>query len=331
MAVMVSRTALVTGGSGFIGKALLRHLQRAGYRLNVLTRQSPEAFSDLDEPVQIYHGALADTQVLEQACADMETVFHLAAFTHVNRVDRGTVFRTNVEGTALLLEAAVRQRVRRIVYFSSSLADEHGPDTSYGQSKRAAEKLLLDAARRGDIEVCCLRPVNVYGPGMKGNLASMIRLISLGLFPPLPELNSRLSLVGVDDLCQAAVLAAQCAVANGQIYPVTDGQVYTMNQLEQGIRTALGQTQPRWSVPLWVLHAAALKMEVFSRLFRLHNLPGLHSYRTLTSQNVFSNEKISQELGYTPSASFFQALAQILPLVQGKTKAHGSAKGDFVE
>jgi UDP-glucose 4-epimerase len=264
--------------------------------------------------MQVYRGSLTDVEILEKACAGVDIVFHLAAFTHVNHADRETVFTVNVDGTALLLAAAVRQRVRRFVYFSSSLADDSngGPDTVYGESKRAAEKLLLNAAQRGDIEVCCLRPVNVYGPGMKGNLASMIRMISKGFFPPLPELSNRLSLVGVDDLCQAALLASESPVANGKIYPVTDGVAYSMNQLERSIRSALGKTQPRWSVPLWMLYIAALKLELLSRVLRLNNAPGLRSYRTLTSQNIFSNEKISHELEYTPSESFFVVLSQIL-------------------
>ncbi len=317
---MVNKTALVTGASGFIGKALLKHLHKSGYVIRVLTRQSEEQFKD-NEFMQVYRGSLADPDVLERACAGVDVVFHLAAFTHVNHADRETVFRCNVDGTALLLAAAVRQRVRRIVYFSSSLADdsEGDPDTIYGESKRAAEKLLLDAVQRKVIEVCCLRPVNVYGPGMKGNLASMIRMISKGFFPPLPELSNRLSLVGVDDLCHAALLAAESPVANGKIYPVTDGVAYSMNQLERSIRSALGKTQPRWSVPLWMLYIAAFKMELLSRVMRLQNAPGLRSYRTLTSQNIFSNEKISHELGYTPSESFFLALSQILPpIVQEK-------------
>ena len=311
------KTALVTGASGFIGKALLKHLHESGYGVNVLSRQSQQN----NELMQVYRGSLADADVLENACAGMDVVFHLAAFTHVNHADRATVFHTNVDGTALLLAAAVRQRVRRFVYFSSSLADDAdgGPDTVYGESKRAAEKLLLETAEGGAIEVCCLRPVNVYGPGMKGNLASMIRMINKGIFPPLPQLSNRLSLVGVDDVCQAALLAAESPVANGKIYLVTDGTAYSMNQLEQSIRSALGQAQPRWSVPLWMLYIAAFKLELLSRLLRLDNAPGLRSYRTLTSQNIFSNEKISHELGYTPSESFFQALTQILPaLVQEK-------------
>jgi len=311
---MVTKTALVTGASGFIGRALLKHLHESGYAIKVLSRQSQAQFEG-NESLQVYLGSLADVEVLERACTGVDIVFHLAAFTHVNHADRATVFHTNVDGTELLLAVAARQRVRRIVYFSSSLADvsEGRPVTVYGESKRAAEKLLLEAAQRGDIEVCCLRPVNVYGPGMKGNLASMIRMIGRGIFPPLPKLSNRLSLVGVDDLCKAALLAAEMAVANGKIYPVTDGVSYSMNQLEKGIRNALGQTQPRWSVPLWLLYAAAFKMELLSRVLRLENAPGLRSYRALTSENIFSNEKISHELGYTPSASFFLVLAEILP------------------
>src|SRR5690606_21939893 len=107
----------------------------------------------------------------------------------------------------------------RIVFFSSSLAAATGPQLSeYGRAKRDAEELLLTAAREGRIEVCCLRPVNVYGLGMQGNLLTMIRLIRKGVFPPLPRQAASVSLVGNRDLCEAALLAAAAPQANGQIY-----------------------------------------------------------------------------------------------------------------
>jgi UDP-glucose 4-epimerase len=305
---------LVTGPSGFIGQHLLAHLHQSDYLLTLLVHSRAPVLPP-GAQARVYQGDLQDSAVLRQACEGVDTVFHLAALAHVNQARRNQTHRINVQGTAALLEAALATGVRRIVYFSSILADQRPSQVRsvYGDSKREAECLLLNAAADHDIEVVCLRPANVYGPGMKGNLASMIRLIDRGLFPPLPHSASQISLLHVDDLCRAAILAAQAPQANRQIYTVTDGVDYSMRELERGIRQALGKPALRWSVPLWVLYVAALKLEILSRVLRLRNAPGLRSYHALTAANAFSCEKISHELGYNPGASFFQALPDLLP------------------
>ncbi len=251
-------------------------------------------------------------------------MFHLAAYAHVNQHDLEAMRATNVEGTRALLSAAVAAGVRRIVFFSSSLAaqgiaegglKEQGRTaelTAYGSAKRDAEELLLTAARAGQIEVCCLRPVSVYGLGMKGNLLTMIRLISRGLLPPLPTPSATLSLVGLGDLCEAALLAAVAPAANGSTYTVTDGRTYTVKGIELSVRRALGLREPRWQTPLPLLWAGAACLEVVSKLLRLQNAPGLRSYRVLTTDSVFSCEKIQNELGYNPAATFADELPGIL-------------------
>jgi UDP-glucose 4-epimerase len=312
--VVTAPRALVTGASGFVGQRLLAHLHKAGYQLTVLVhRQAPVLPSGAQ--ARIYQGDLLDAGLLSQACDGVDVIFHLAALAHINQANSAEMRRINVQGTAVLLEAAIAAGVRRIVYFSSILAETRSsqPRTAYGDSKREAECLLLNRAADAAIEVCILRPANVYGAGMKGNLATMIRLIDRGLFPPLPRSSSRLSLLHVDDLCQAAVLAAEAPQANGQIYPVTDGVDYSMQSIERSIRQALGRAQPGWSIPRWMLFAAALKLELIGRIFRLKNAPGLRSYRALTADNAFSCEKISHDLGYNPRASFFRALEELLP------------------
>src|SRR5690606_23295618 len=178
---------LVTGATGFIGRTLTQRLLERQHPVNVLSRRAAQGGVDQGE-CSAFTGDINDAALLRQACRGVDTVFHLAAYAHVNHHDVTLMRATNVEGTRSLLEAAVAEGVRRIVFFSSSLAAaEEARLSDYGRAKRDAEILLLEAAAAGRIEVCCLRPVNVYGLGLRGNLMTMIRLIHKGVFPPLPR------------------------------------------------------------------------------------------------------------------------------------------------
>ncbi len=303
---------LVTGATGFIGQTLTRRLLALGCQVRTLSRRAALAGPDAQE-TQHFQGDLRDDALLARACDGVDTVFHLAAYAHVNQHDLEQMRATNVEGTRLLLDAAVKGGVRRIVFFSSVHADDsQAALTAYGSAKREAEELLLAAARGGRIEVCCLRPANVYGLGMKGNLLTMLRLIERGVFPPLPTPGAAISLVGQRDLCEAALLAASAPQANGQVYVVTDGRTYTMKGIEVSVRRALGRSVPRWQTPLFVLWCGAAALEVLSRALRLRNAPGLRSYHALTTDGLFSCEKIQNELGYNPAAAFTDELPAIL-------------------
>jgi len=303
---------LVTGATGFIGRTLTQRLLERQHPVNVLSRRAAQGGVDQGE-CSAFTGDINDAALLRQACRGVDTVFHLAAYAHVNHHDVTLMRATNVEGTRSLLEAAVAEGVRRIVFFSSSLAAaEEARLSDYGRAKRDAEILLLEAAAAGRIEVCCLRPVNVYGLGMQGNLMTMIRLINKGVFPPLPRPAASVSLVGSQDLCQAALLAAVAPRADGKVYEVTDGRTYTMKGLEVSIRQALGRPVPRWEMPLPVLWLGMAALEIAGRVLRLDNAPGLRNYRTLSTDSVFSCEKLQQELGYNPAATFTGELPAIV-------------------
>jgi nucleoside-diphosphate-sugar epimerase len=313
---------LVTGATGFIGQTLTRRLLARGCQVRTLSRRAALAGPDAQE-TRHFQGDLRDEALLARACDGVDTVFHLAAYAHVNQHDLEQMRATNVEGTRLLLTAAVKSGVRRIVFFSSIHADDsQAALTAYGSAKREAEELLLAAVRERTIEVCCLRPANVYGLGMKGNLLTMIRLIERGVFPPLPTPGAAISLVGQRDLCEAALLAAAAPQANGKVYVVTDGRTYTMKGIEVSVRRALGRSVPRWQTPLFALWCGAAALEVLSRALRLRNAPGLRSYHAVTTDSVFSCENIQKELGYNPAASFTDELPAILQqLTRGEPRA----------
>jgi len=251
----------------------------------------------------------------------IDTVYHLAAYAHVNQAQIKALYATNVDGTANLLQAAIAAGVRRFVYVSSILADPlyDQPRTAYGDAKQRAEMLLQDAHAAGDIEVVILRPVNVYGPGMKGNLMTLLRLLDRGLMPPLPRFSRPFSLIGVEDLCQAIMRAAHCPVgASAPMYALSDGQVYDIKAIERAMRTELGKVQPAWATPKAVFYLGALALEILGRVLPLNNSPGLRSYRALARNYTVDSTASQRDLGYNPQLTFYQALPAIVAALNAR-------------
>ena len=249
------RKILITGATGFIGLALCRRLAQEDIDVRVLLRDPAKAaLLPLSLNPETVLGDLHNPQSLLEACEGIDTVLHLAGVAHVNSSSK--LVETNVTGSENLLIAALQQKVRRIVFLSSSLANaaetNSGDITAYGKAKRAAELLMLEAAARGEIETLILRPGNVYGVKMKGNIASMISMIYRGRLPRLPSLSSKISLLGVEDLANAILLAAN-SDQTAKTYTVTDGQSYPIAAIEEAIYRCLGKRMPRWRTPAVVL------------------------------------------------------------------------------
>ncbi len=309
--------ALVTGASGFIGRALCDLLLQQGCRVRAFLRATSTGAS-LPAEVETCYGELNSEQDLLGACEGVEVVYHLAGIAHVN-VDTADYERVNVAASQALLDACLAVGSQRLVFFSSILAAQAERETitasAYAKSKRQAEELFLQASS-ANFQPVILRPVNVYGPGMKGNIAGLIRRIQGGALPPLPRLENQLSLVSVQDLCAAALLAAENPVAGGQIYPVTDGLAYTPNTLESAIYAALERKKPGWHSPRMLFYAASLVAQMLNGIGVWNNDLGLRTYRNLVESNQASCEKITTELGYRPTRNFADELPAILSALQ---------------
>ena len=319
-----NKTVLVTGATGFVGQHLCRRLSELGFRVRTLlhTVKQSEIFpAELE--LTHFPGDLLDAPSLETACANTDILVHLGGVAHVDNLSEKILREINVEGTRNILQVAIRNNVSRIIFMSSSLASDADKGkrkiTQYGRSKIAAEELVRAAHQQGDIEGVVLRPVNVYGTGMKGNIASMISLIGKGQLPPLPKVETRISLVGIGDLVQAIVLAINKSDAAGRTYYVTDGTKYSIAEIEQAIYRAWGRKMPAWKTPRMLLYCAAGLAGLLTRLFILIGLKrasagGIsgRTYRNLVKDNLFSNEQLYRELGYKPVCNFYEALPHIV-------------------
>ena len=333
----MSQSWLITGGSGFVGRALIERAARAESAARdaraaraATCNQRPPLLRLLErrptEPSPFFEscaGDLSDHHSLRRACEGIDTVIHLAGIAHVGSAASAEARAINLDGSLSLLHMAIDAGVKRFVFLSSTLSLDQS--IQYGRDKHAVEEALLNAAAAGSIEVVILRAVNIYGVGMRGNIAAMIRLISSGVLPPLPKLTNRLSLVGVDDVVSALLLAATLKPPADTSDPsvlmaklairvtLTDGCAYEINAIEKSIYDAVERSQSHWRLPAVVLFAASAMAELLEKLRIFRSGIGLRTYRNLTRDNVFDNHAAKAELGFEPSTTFF---AQIDTLVR---------------
>ena len=315
----MSQSWLITGSSGFVGRALLTRLATFNQRpplLRLLERRPTE-------PPTVFQscaGDLGDPQSLRRACEGIDTVIHLAGIAHVGSAASAEARAINLDGSLSLLRMAIDAGVRRFVFLSSTLSSDQS--IQYGRDKHAVEEALLAAAAAGSIEVVILRAVNIYGVGMRGNIAAMIRLISSGVLPRLPKLTNRLSLVGVDDVVSALLLAATLdSPADPSVLmaklairvTLTDGCTYEINAIEKSIYDAVERSPSHWRLPVVLLFVASAMAELLEKLRIFRSGIGLRTYRNLTRDNLFDNHSAKAELGFEPSTTFF---AQIDKLVR---------------
>jgi len=313
---------LITGAGGFVGTALCRRLRADGHRVRALLRQPADG--PWDERLTCDLG----TDPLPVGLMDgIDGVFHLAGIAHVQDVagiSDAVYKQVNVAGTAALLDAAVTAGVRGFVYFSSiKAAAEPGercvdetwdawPADAYGRSKREAEALVLRAGREQGLHVCNLRPCLVYGPGVKGNLARLIEAVDRGRFPPLPELGNRRSMVGLDDLIDAAQRAMHMPEARGRTFIVSDGVPYSTRSLYVDIAGALGRPVPGWTLAIRLLRLGARLGDAIGALLSRPMPLNSAAWQRLAGSACYRADALCAQLGWAPRQTFAAVLPEII-------------------
>lgn len=268
-----AQTVLVTGATGFVGKALCAQLAGLGFGVRAAVRRSGAAAGMRVDEVLV--GALDAQTDWSAAVAGVGAVVHLAARVHVmddQASDPLAEFRrVNVQGTLRLAQQAAQAGVRRFVYISSikalGEATQPGhpftedspthPSDAYGISKLEAEQGLRDLAAKTGLEVVIVRPPLVYGPGVKANFAALMRAVQRGVPLPLGAVHNARSLVGLSNLVDFIATCLTHPKAANQTFMVSDGQDLSTTALIHAMAKGAGVKARLLPAPVWALKAAA--------------------------------------------------------------------------
>lgn len=310
---MSPRRILVTGATGFVGRALLPRLVTEGWRVRAALRAPSEALPTGIEAVQV--GDTGPDTDWRAALTDVDAVVHLAARAHVldeASADAFALYRAvNSLATLKLAEAAAERGVRRFVFLSSVRV--HGARTTgapftessplaaedpYGRSKAEAELGLAQVARGTQLEPVVLRPPLVYGAEARGNFARLVKLVARGIPLPLGAVRNRRSLVYVGNLVDAIVQLLEHPAAAQQTFLVSDGEDVSTPELVRRIARAMGRPARLLPVPPALLRLGGVLAGRRSDVARL------------LDDLVVDSSRIRATLSWTPPYTLDQGLAE---------------------
>jgi 2-alkyl-3-oxoalkanoate reductase len=312
----------LTGGTGFIGQALLKRLLANGAQACVLVRPSPRADALASQGVEVISGDVADAHAVRRAVEGAEIVIHAAA--KVNALGtRQKFFDANVRGTDAVLQASLRAKPRRIIYLSSvavygPLRDDEWIDEDtpfdelpeerdfYAQSKIEADRLALKFAKHSPVPLTILRPGIVFGPGRPlPNALIGFRLGKLDIVFGRPDQPFPLNYI--ENLADAIELAAREPDNDSRQYIILDDEKLTLGEYHT-TRTAIAKTK----TVFWPAQPIVMAATITHPLARL--IPadtGAFSRRQMvraSEERHYSTRRIREELNWKPKISLREAM-----------------------
>jgi nucleoside-diphosphate-sugar epimerase len=309
---MDRQRVLITGGAGFLGINLVRHLLKRGYAVASLDVEEFD-YPERDR-VEVIPGDIRDKAVVDRAVAGTDFVVHTAAALPLYSPE--DIYTTDVEGTRNVLDAALRRGVKRVVHISSTavygIPDHHplyetdklegvGP---YGQAKIQAEMVCLEYRAKG-LVVPIIRPKSFVGPERLGVFALLYDWAHTGHnFPMIGSGNNRYQLLDVEDLCDAIALCLTLPDERvNDTFNIGAREFTTMKEDYQAVLDYAGHGKKVVGFPA---APAIIGLRLLDRL----GVSPLYKwvYETASKDSFVSIEKAERELGYAPKFSNKEAL-----------------------
>lgn len=324
-------TALVTGGGGFLGKAVVEMLLQRGETVRSFSRRDyPELRA---RGAEIVRGDLAEAETIKEACCGCDIVFHVAAKAGLWG-DYAEFFRTNVKGTENVIAGCRATGISRLVYTSSPSvvfdgkdmegADETAPypvtfKSPYPATKAQAEQLVL-RANGPDLATVALRPHLIWGPGDTNLTAGILERARMGRVRRLGNQAKRVDFTYVSNAALAHLLAADRLAPGGRIagraYFITNGEPMELWDFINRLLATAGLPPIDRTAPIWLAYLAGWLSETLWRTLRLRGEPPLTRFlaEELSTAHWFNIEAARRDLGYSPEVTLeegFERLRQV--------------------
>jgi nucleoside-diphosphate-sugar epimerase len=319
------KTYAITGATGFVGSAVLESLAaQAGVEIRALVRRVGVKLPGNAVAVQVGEDFLLEG---DQPLEGVDVLVHCAARVHIMSdasSDPLSEYRSvNVAGTLKLAESAARSGVKRFIFISSIKVNGEGtvpgkpytaddmpaPVDAYGISKMEAEQRLMLLGNATGMEIVIIRPVLVYGPGVKANFRSMMSWLNKGVPLPLGAIPNQRSLVALDNLVDLVMTCLDHAAAANQTFLVSDDDDMSTTDLLKRMGEALETPVRLIPVPAWLLLRGAA-------LLRRKDVA-----RRLCGSLQVDISKTRNLLGWTPPLTVAQALSKTARSFQESLKS----------
>jgi dihydroflavonol-4-reductase len=326
--------ALVTGGTGFIGANIARELLAAGVTVRVLARRGGDRRALAGVNVEIVEGDLLDPASVRRAVSGVQVVYHVAADYRLWTPDPATLYRTNVDGTRAVLEAAGEAGVRRVVHTSSvgalGIPEDGQPGTEetpvaltdmvghYKRSKFLAEQLALDFAR-GGLPVVVVNPSAPVGPWDVKPTPTGQMVVDFMRGRMVASLDTGLNVVHVRDVARGHLLAAERGTP-GRRY-ILGHRDLSLAEIFGLLAEITGRRPPRFRVPYAMAWLSAACCESVARVTGRPPAVPLTAVRMARKRMYFSPARAVRELGL-PQTDVRSALADAVAWFE----AHGYAR-----
>ena len=320
-----SSVVLVTGGTGFLGKALVKRLLSQGRNVRVLARKSNQELRNLG--VHFFEGSLTDKIIVNEACKNCDTVFHVAAKVGVFG-KYADFYETNVIGTQIIIEACKRAGVKKLIYTSTpsvvyngeniANADESLPLTThcpspYPLTKAIAEKHVL-SANCDALSCVALRPHLIWGVGDTQLIPRVIKRADSGRLKIIGSGTNKVDMVHVENVVDAHLLAEVSTKASGKAYFITNDEPVVLWDLINTLLVRLNKKPITQKIPLKLGLTLGSFAELIWALFGLKNEPPITRFiaAELAKDHWFNIHAAKTDLGYIPKISMKQGTDELV-------------------
>ncbi|HWM93175.1 MAG TPA: NAD-dependent epimerase/dehydratase family protein [Thermoanaerobaculia bacterium] len=311
---------LVTGGTGFTGKALVCRLLELGHQVVALDYKEGLKTQEIrDWGAEVVLGSVTDMEVVRRAVKDAEVVHHVAAAFREMDVPESYYHEVNVGGTRNVLQAALDEGVRKVIYCST--CGVHGnvdhppagedapiqPADYYQRTKWEAEPMAREFFERG-LKTTILRPAAIYGPGDPERFYLIFKRVARGTFPMFGNGRTLYHPLYIDNLVDAFILAMEDGNGDGEAYLIADEQYIEIEDLVRRVGRAIGVDVKVPHYPVWPVVVAGHIVEKACKPFGIN--PPIFPRRVdwYRQNRAFRIDKAKRDLGYQPRVGIDEGL-----------------------